>query len=453
MMEDIVSFFHRVTKLEPTKDQQRLLLTLIDPLIKRIAISAGRQTGKTLCCAVAATYLSIYRPNTRIILTSVQDNWLYDHMTHIWDNNPDLEVNVKKEDIELTGQVVIDSKKKGKKGMIRGQGVKHFIPMTGYETTVGTAVYVRASTEKALRGVGGDIAFVDEAAEMTDDTITTVMGNISGDYAKIVLLSTPHKTGKFTEIIENPEEYGFVLFKWSEEGLSWHTPEELASKKKMFSSQKYKTDVLGEPLNREERAYFPTKHIEKCIMEVSTDKEGGPVSRVEVGLDFGYNACTLIATERIGTVKRKVIFVKQWEHKTKEEISDEILSHIAKLAPFLTKADAMPAEYKDYYSRKAPHKFQYIRAGMHDASHNGEWSTHKEQMLGQLGRKIREHSMIIPQQFVDLIKELKGYRRGMTVGDDFVDALALSIYEPVEPLDTGLHGGIYFPKKKYKGSM
>jgi hypothetical protein len=49
-------------------------------------------------------------------------------------------------------------------------------------------------------------------------------------------------------------------------------------------------------------------------------------------------------------------------------------------------------------------------------------------MLGQLQKLIREHGILIPQHEVELIKQLTNYRKGMKVGDDYVDSLALSIY-------------------------
>jgi predicted RNase H-like nuclease len=76
---------------------------------------------------------------------------------------------------------------------------------------------------------------------------------------------------------------------------------------------------------------------------------------------------------------------------------------------------------------------------------------HKEQMLGQLQRMIREHRLIVPQTLpnvTDVIMELKKYRRKMIKGDDLVDALALSIYEPSVPLESESYGRVYFPDNK-----
>ena len=55
-------------------------------------------------------------------------------------------------------------------------------------------------------------------------------------------------------------------------------------------------------------------------------------------------------------------------------------------------------------------------------------------MLGQLQRKLREHNLLpnTIELMPVMVKQLKKYSRGMSVGDDFVDALALSCYEPMK---------------------
>lgn len=416
----VIDFFTRVTKLVPTEDQKKLLLMLVDPKYKGILISAGRQTGKTLCCAVATIWLSLKYDQINILLTSAQDNWLYAHIKDIWNRNQDL------------------------RGYVAAEGVFGIVPLKGYETKTGSKVHVRPSTEKGLRGVPADVAFLDEAAEMVEATINTALGNLSGEFNKIILLSTPHKTGKFTELITDPEKYGFVLFHWSEEGCSWHSKEELARKELMMTPQQYKMEVQGLPLDASERTFFPAKHLEKCTMEVEPIKEGGPKSIVEVGIDPGFNSMVLIVTERIGSIKRKVIFIKEWSKKPIETVAPEIAALLKDFREnsgpgFVVKMDSKPAEYKGWIERF----IQVCGIPIHyiDAALMG----HKDQMLGQLERKVREHQLIIPSCFVELIVQMKKYRRGMQTGDDYVDALALSCYEPVVPLGSKDHGCIHFP--------
>lgn len=395
---------------------------LIDPKYKGILISAGRQTGKTLCCAVATIWLSIAHDNLNIILTSAQDNWLYAHIEDIWNRNLDL------------------------RSYVKAEGVIGIVPIKGYETKNGCKVHVRPCTEKGLRGVPADIVFLDEAAEMGDRTINTALGNLSGEFNKMILISTPHKSSKFNELIDEPEKYGFELFHWSEENCSWHPKEELDRKKLMMSSQEYKTEVQGLALTKEERAFFPPKHLEKCILEVEPIKEGGPKSIVEVGIDPGFNSMVLVVTERIGSIKRKVIYVKEWSGKPIEivapQIGELINSFYRNSGPgFLVKMDSKPADYKGWIERYTKVKVNYIDAAL---------MGNKDQMMGQIQRKVREHQLIVPACFMELILQMKKYRRGMQVGDDYVDALALSCYEPVVPLRSKDYGCIHFPSHSRK---
>jgi hypothetical protein len=450
MVENIIDFFRRVTKLEPTDSQKKLLEAIIDPSVKRIAICAGRQTGKTLTCAVAAVYLSVYRPNTRIILTSVQENWLYDHMTHIWDTNPDLGENFKKE-LESTGTVTLN-----KKNVILGRGAKHQIQMLGYETVMGSTVYVRKSTEKALRGVGGDIAFLDEVADMTRETITTVMGNISGDYCKLVFLSTPHKTGMFTEIVTKPDDLGFIVFHWSELDCKWHSKEEIELKEKTFLKQKYKFDVLGEVLTKEERAFFDIKMLEgKCVVDREPQRQGGERSTIEFGLDFGVNETTLVIVEKLGMAATNTIYTQQWDRgSSMEYVCEEIikLKHIFK--PNVFKADALPIEYRQYYQSKMPYQIKFINMRKEEVVTNSEGVEElncvKDIAMGQLQRKVQEGTIKIPAKFVDLIIQMRRYRKGMFHGDDLVDALAMAVYVPIGGWKAGEEYGCISPARCWK---
>jgi len=54
---------------------------------------------------------------------------------------------------------------------------------------------------------------------------------------------------------------------------------------------------------------------------------------------------------------------------------------------------------------------------------------HKEALIGQLEKKIRQHSLEIGNNRMALIGQLLKYKRKMQFGDDLVDALALSCYE------------------------
>ena len=390
-----VEFFRKVTKLTPTQDQINLLDNLTDPASKKIIVSAGRQTGKTLTCAVAVLWWALeYGTPIKILLASAQDNWMYDHIRTIFNNNRE----------EFAKEIT-------------QEGTFSLVPLHGFETVGGSKVHVRGSTEKNLRGIGVDIVFLDEAAELMRSTITTALGNLSGNISKIVLLSTPHKASLFNEIAEDPTKYGYKLFTWSSLNCSWHGKELIASKKALMTSQEWKTDVLGLPLTLAERAFFPNKDITKCIVQCEPTREGAGKSTVEVGIDFGYgspNVTCFTATERLYS-KRKVLYIKTWRDFNAAEIAQLLEQY----KPNLVKADSMPAEFRGRIEQHTKVKLIYVEA-----------KVHKDAMLTQMQRRVRLHELIIPDIFVDLIKELERYKKGKRAGDNRVDSLCLSCYEP-----------------------
>ena len=90
----------------------------------------------------------------------------------------------------------------------------------------------------------------------------------------------------------------------------------------------------------------------------------------------------------------------------------------------LVKADSQPESYKHQLEKFTKIPVYYIVSKMH-----------KDAMLSQLQSKIRQHALEIPANEVLLVEQLRKYRRGKRTGDDLVDALAFSCYEPAEPLE------------------
>ena len=406
---DIVSFFEYVTGLKPTEDQKQLLLSLTDMNVKKVIISAGRQSGKSITCAVAILWLSfVYGQEypVKILLVSAQENILYFHIREILKRCPEFEEE------------------------IVAHGVYSLVPLRGYELRNGSIVYVRGATDKQIRGLPADIVFIDEAAEVKDDVILTALGNLSGSISKFILLSTPHKDNLFTKWATD-ENSGFKVHMWSAENLPWHDKTILETKKKEMSSEKYAVEVLGRPPTIQERGFFSRTHVNKCISDSPIVREGGTI---EIGIDFGeIESCTILTViERVGRIKCKILEIKKWKLPP-ELVADEILVQIRKWNPTIVKADNKPPEYMNVLKTKT-RKIVFI-----------DCTFHKELMLGQLQKLIREHSILIPQHEVELIKQLTIYRRGMKVGDDYVDSLALAIYDyEYKPS----YGRIYLGKNK-----
>jgi len=388
---NIEDYFEYLTGLKPTKDQAELLKTLTDMSNKKIIISAGRQSGKTLTCAVAVLwYVFEYDKPIKVLLISAQENILYFHIREIFKRHP-----------EFTEEIV-------------AQGVYSLVPLRGFESKRGSIVYVKGATDKQIRGLPADVVFIDEACECKDDVILTALGNLSGPISKFILLSTPHKDNLFTRWATD-ENSGFKVHMWSAENLPWHDKTILETKKKEMSSEKYAVEVLGRPPTIQERGFFSRTHVNKCITESPIVREGGTI---EIGIDFGEieSSTVLTVIERVGRIKCKILNIKKWKLPP-ELVSDEILVEIRKWNPTIVKADNKPPEYMNILKSKT-RKIVFI-----------DCTFHKELMLGQLQKLIREHNILIPQHEVELIKQLTTYKRGMKVGDDYVDSLALAVYD------------------------
>jgi hypothetical protein len=432
-MKPIINFFREMTGLEPTEDQKELLHKAVtikeqgNRKYNKIIISAGRQSGKTLCSAIIVLWFVFeYDKPLKILLISAQDNILYLHIREVFKKHP-----------ELVEQLTERSKL-----------AADLIPLHGFETINGTMVFVKGATEKQILGIPADIVVIDEACRVNNNIILECLGNITGDISKFILLSTPDiDTSLMVKWIKE-ENKDFRIFTWSSEGLAWHNKEIEDIKKKEYTKEMYATQVLGRPKLDVERSFFPHKHIDACILDVEPIREGGQDSWLEAGIDLGYNNTVLVIRERIGTTKKKVLFIKQWQKKPIEEVAPEIAKLLDSYNPKYTKVDSkagMGVPVKGQIEKYTRKHIDYIDASIKVADENGEWTSHKEQMMGQLLRTIREHQIIIPICFVELITQLRKYRRNMQIGDDIVDALALACYNPIVPLGAGKSGRAYFP--------
>ena len=430
IMRTIVKFFQDMTGLEPTEDQCNLLhkAVTIKPQghinYNNILISAGFQSGKTLCSAVIVLWFVFEwaedaenRP-IKVILVSAQDNILYLHMRDMFRRNP-----------ELAGKLSDKS-----------QLGADLIPIKGFETQKGSQVFVRKSTERSVLGIPADIVVVDEASRVKEDIILYCIGRLTGDIAKLIMLSTPEpSTSYFVRLVvavmkKQKEGRAYRLFMWSAQKLTWHNDAQQKNKKDSYTKAQYASLVLGRPYTEDERTFFSGKHLEACLTEEDGSRVGGAKSTLESGIDWGFNSTTMVIRERIGATKTKVIFVREWVKVPREIMFKEVAQILNTYKPEVNKADAAPKEYQRQVEKHTKRRICYIEAGANDVV-DGKEITHKAHMLGQLLRRVKEHQLILPYPLTKaLVDQMRVYRKGMRDGDDIVDALALACYEPSTPL-------------------
>lgn len=393
----IIDFFCKVTRLTPTEKQKQLLDGLCNPELMNILISAGRQTGKSLCCAVAAIYLTL-KNRVQICLVSAKENYVYSHIVNIFADNPEL------------------------KQYIAWEGVSHLIPQTGYELKNGSKVLLLSSSEKGIRGASASILFLDEAELMPSETLSTAYGNLSGEKIKLVVLGTPSSHySKFNEILKNPDKYSFTLFKWSETDCNWHTKEELTNKKKIMTEDEWKRDVLGEISSSDIKLLWEAEQINNCIKDTVLT-EGG---RREAGIDGGgtgvqnRDKLALVIGERIGKYKFKVLHSQTWGFSNLSEAPKEIGLLLKLYNAQVVKVDSLPSFWSDLIAEHYDAKKVFPVT----------FKAYKEEMQGKLSHVIESQGLEIPVAHDDLIQEMKSYKKqGNPHYDDLVDALLLANY-------------------------
>ncbi len=390
----ITEFFTKITELIPTAKQVEVLQGLENPELTNVLISAGRQTGKSLCCAVAAIYLTL-KNKIQVCLVSAKENYVYQHITDIFSSNPEL------------------------RQYVSWEGVANIIPKDGYSLKNGSKVQLLSSSEKGIRGASASILFLDEAELMPSETLSTAYGNLSGKKIKLVVLGTPSsRYSKFNEILKNPKKYNFTLFKWSEIDCDWHSQEELSNKKTIMTEDEWKRDVLGEISESSIKLLWDTEQINKAIRE-QVLSEGGIRW---AGIDGGGTGHTdrdklaLTIGEKNGKYKLKVLFRKTWGFEQINGAVAEIAEFLKSYKVQLVKVDSLPIMWSDLISEA------YGKSKVFSV--NSRY--YKEVMQGQLSHVIESQGLEISSEYDDLIQEMKSYKKqGNPHYDDLVDSLLL----------------------------
>ena len=419
--------------------QIEMLNDLINIDIKSQALSCGRGFGKTMLAALTALYFAdeyskqIGKPIT-ILLISAQRQ-IYDRIDEFFLNDKTLKPRLRTQPGAQSGYEIPREK------------------LQFLDTH--SIIYDVLPTIKQIEGIRADVVIFDESQDIPRAIYEKAIGCLKIDnIGKLIVIGTPYCEGKgnnwFIEIVSDPKEYDFKLSRYSSEICIWN---DIDRWKKTWTKARQKAEMIGLPPSIEERQFFPVKHIEACVLEVQAIRESGVNGRIDIGIDFGLeDATVLIVTERIGNTRRKILFRKVWDKKDRpvDICGPEILEIIRNWNPYMTKGDSKPEEYINWFKN---HGNKIIPV---------DFSIHKENMMGQLERMVREHRLIIPIEFMDIVVALREYKLRIgekyykgkgrkTKGSDLVEALALSCYES-DSLKSPTPNIVQFPrdyKRKY----
>jgi hypothetical protein len=397
-MKDIVTYFEELTGFKATQEQIEILETLTNDNIKNLIICCGRGFSKTLLASIITLWYSeksLESNPIKIMLVSAQDTmWKY---VNSYFTTKTLRENLIK------------------------KGLYTEIPVEGYQLKNATEVFTKPPTNK-VRSNRTDILIIDEAADAPQEILNSASMCLTGNSPnRIILLSTPHKEGLFTDLVREPHKFGYTLITYSSEVCPW-LKETIERAKKTCSKQQYKIEIMAKIPELSELNYFPHTHLAKCVQPVECVRVF-PESSLEAGIDWGFNEPTVLTiTEKAG-IKRKTIYQKTWKHQPIEILAPEIAKILKDFRmtdyPNITKADSQPKEYKGWVEKY--YRDLHINYVL--------FQDHKSSMLEQLRRRISQHTIIIPTKLVDLVKQLRTYRSEMVKDDDLVISLALSCYE------------------------
>jgi hypothetical protein len=424
--------------------QRELLRDMTDSKILRQVLSCGRGFSKSMCAGLVGLYFAdeystkIGKPLTVIVVSS-QDA-LYSNIAEFFRWRPEL-----------------------KKRLVSTPSNLNEIPVKGIQFRDNYSKLIpRMATIHSVEGSRADIIIFDESQDIPEEVFLKGLGCVRDDtVGKILVLGTPYtetkgKGGKpnwFISLVENPKKYikgfSFHLSQYSSELCDWN-PHELW--KAAWNKQRYDAECLGKVTPVAERSFFPTANINKCCFDMDATREGGPKSVLETGIDCGFNNTTYCLVEHISPVKAKVLFMREWLKKSIEDIAPEIADLLRQHNPMLAKIDSrqgsnVPSyhkEIKKYWRGNLVAVDASLREKVINEEGQEELLTVKWNMLGQMGRRLREGQLIIPTRLplsAKLIDQMKKYnpRRGQK--DDVLDSVLLACYRPTTPYGS-LHSRI-----------
>ncbi len=411
--------------------QANLLKDLTDFHLLHHVVSCGRGFGKTMICSAAALFLAdeystkIGKPLNVLIVSSQKA--MFENTTTYFRNRPDLaERLLVRSPIDLVP----------KDGAQFKDNLSRLIPA---KATVGS-----------VEGNRADVIILDETQDIEEEVIMKAAGCSKKDIiGMFVVIGTPiDKESRaknrglnwFIELVKNPKHIKGMPYHLTQHPSDvtggWNSVDDW---KAMWSKERFDAECLGIVTETKDKSYFGSSNVKKIFQDVPTDPIGGTNSVREVGIDCGFHHTDYALTEKLGP-KRNTLFLKEWKDCSIEDIAPEIASLINQHNPIIVRIDSKSGSIANY--RTEIKKYCYKRIESIDASKILEIVddtgtktniTIKDAVRGQMLRKVRENQIVISTRlkFSDLLLEqMLKYNIHHKEGDDLLDALMLSCYEP-----------------------
>lgn len=216
-------------------------------------------------------------------------------------------------------------------------------------------IYFRSSEAdtKTIRGYtvkGGGILVVDEAAFVGEEYYNALFPVVQKHKATVVLASTPDRqTGTFYDLYERglQNDLKIVSLNWSTYLKDFYTEEELEFYKSIYSSRRFRTEILGE-FTVSSGTVFP--NLDKCL------GRGEQEGNLYVGIDWSSGSGKDYTVVTVLNEKKEMVFLKAFNDIKPMEQVDYIADILRKFKPrrCLVESNSIGSIYYDALKGKCP---------------------------------------------------------------------------------------------------
>lgn len=228
---------------------------------KRIAIRAGRQTGKTTLTAIKGLYSAIWNDGTTTLViskTQRQAGVLFRKMKQL--------INIsamKFPQLRLKDQISRETQ-------------------TVLEFENGSVIYCLPATEDGsnIRGFTAHVIIVDEAAYIKDAVYTAISPMLATTNGRLILIGTPCGVNNFFHRVFVEEDLHFSRYHFLSKQSPLIEPDFLVSEHRKMPMIEYMQEYEAEFME-EADSFYPIKLIDSCMEEDIIQKEQ-PIK----GLDY-----------------------------------------------------------------------------------------------------------------------------------------------------------------------
>jgi len=394
--ESPVQFFRDVAKQEPVEGQRRLLESMKGIDENRILLCCASGAGKTRVLGAAALLFVVTRsyaenkPIQVIIISGFKDQSrvLYDYTKEYIGNSP----------------IIMD--------MIEEK--------LRTETRFKNGSYIKAlpCSTTAFYGKHVELLIIDEAAmeeipEVIIDHAFSIIAPVKN--SKLVMSSTPYvATGKFADLWENAENW--TKIHWEAKDCPWFDKVDIEEARERLSAEEFSIRWEGKIVVGEDNLIRHSA-LKECIIETLPRQSLEPIS---FGLDWGWVHPTVLTVTQRESEDYNLLASRAWKKARMDYLFDQIYSLWKQYKPYAIYADSS-------------HHFNNMKLmEMGLPVIPVKFKKEKEFMIQNLVSLIEHNKLHIHEDEIDVIQQLKKFKRGMKKNDDFVDSLMLAIKEGVQ---------------------